>query len=596
MPIPQSKLFRLRHVRLIRVYVILLLTVGSVLTQANLIVNPPAGAAQVPPSGVQATSIGKQVPSPLTCANGAIDLNTGSNYFVADAPGTKDSHWTVSLTPPLPNPSGYSWLTPPTLGPYSVPPDGAVPYPGVGVWHGSPPVGVTANWITPYLGNLNPDPLGTHWPNALMDPPGNYTYSITFSTSCNSILDIAGFTADTGVTLYLDGGWIASETYTPGHGWYDLHQPYPGQLPISAGSHTLTAVVENQVLPGGNVTDGNPAGLLVIASVECECKLQPHTCTSTPVGPAIDLSTGLTTAPGLPDPNWQNVILPSGTPDTPLSIKPDTWIPGNTGPLTGAVGFPAPSSTTTANWISPSTYVVNGDPNFAPGGYYTYKITFTGPGMLSGGFTADNEAWLYLDTTQIASVPSALFVPPLPGFTGPSGPPSPLQSFSQTVGAGQHWLFAVVRNRWQSNGAPTVTGLLVQANLTCQNSSTTCSTTTFTTTNIVTRPASTVTYPASTVTNTSLVTSTTCCTNLTTFTVTSTIISKGAIQKTTWTNTSCLSCSMTTTITTTTIRGFPIGLAGPLAGWTIEEFILLVIVVAVTALSVGYTISKRKHK
>lgn len=240
-------------------FIVSLLLIGSVLIQANLIVNPPTVIAQLPNTSTLITTT-------LSCVNGTIDLNTGTtNPFVADAAGTPDPHWVVTYS----DPSG-----PVSQPPYSVTPP--LGYPNL--WVDPVPTG-TANWVSPYVER---DPYKIFQGHA-----GLYNYSITFTVPCSSVLQISGYAADNNVNLYYDSGLIASAQVADGTDYSNLHTSPPiAPITVSPGTHTLSAIVSNNHPPPGSYgtdpTCGDPScpswtGLLVIANVTC--------CTGCPTCP-----------------------------------------------------------------------------------------------------------------------------------------------------------------------------------------------------------------------------------------------------------------------------------------------------------------------
>jgi hypothetical protein len=119
-----------------------------------------------------------------------------------------------------------------------------------------------AAWIdTP--GDDGPDGLAS-------DPVGVYEYAVDFeAASDDCTLEIEVFGADNPVGFYLDE--VAAETRiggaTESRPFDDLADNPAISAPLSAGSHTLIALVENETGSGDGTT--NPSGLLVCGRVDC---------------------------------------------------------------------------------------------------------------------------------------------------------------------------------------------------------------------------------------------------------------------------------------------------------------------------------------
>lgn len=133
-------------------------------------------------------------------------------------------------------------------------------------------------------------------------------------------------------------------------------------------------------------------------------------CTSTQLTQTTDLSTGKTAlTPGAADTRWTVSDSPDGGPRPAYRVRP---VPG------------AWVSTPLANWIS-TTGEGSGDASNAPGGFYTYTMTFSLPllsiSALAASVAVDNEATIVLNGTTI-------FFKPYPGhealqsftYSGPS--------------------------------------------------------------------------------------------------------------------------------------------------------------------------------
>ena len=395
------------------------------------------------------------------------DISTGTGganaaVAVANAPGTKDNLWTVTA-PPIPtSPVTYgsatfiftNWLTS-TIGPYSI--NAST---GLGAaWLGGPAhpdphnwVGLSANWIFPYLGQTGVyDQTGDKWPIGLDAPAGNYVYSTTFNVpwASGGTLTIEGWTSDNAATVTLTSQ-SGTTTLDINPGDFQHWRPQVTS-PVLFGSNTLSVTVNN-------IADTEPkTGLLVKANV-CAVPTTSITTTTTLtcVNGTIDLNTGTTVpfqadAAGITDPHWVVTNLPSGpVSQHPYSVTPPQWFGGL------PVG-PGPGRTT--NWVSPN--VTYNDWPGGPSGSYNYSITFTVPGTSTlqiSGYAADNNVWLYLDGNPI---PSA-FDNSASGtaFTSLHTP------ITQTVPSGPHILSAGVDNNHPANG-PSPTGLIVIASATC---------------------------------------------------------------------------------------------------------------------------------
>lgn len=290
----------------------------------------------------------------LTCVNGTIDLNTGTtNPFVADAAGTPDPHWVVTNLP---------------SGPVSQPPYSVVP--PYDSWVGPIPTG-TANWVSPYQ------------TSPYSGPSGPYTYSITFTVSASSILQISGYAADNNVYLYYDNNPIpgAFDNSASGTAFTNLHTPITQT--ILGGTHTLSAGVDNN-----HPSDGpSPTGLIVIANVTCPCSSTiTKTTTQTLPGSTVTTAT-YSTVSGTTVTNSTTLTFPGSTVTSTVTTVTASTITNSTTRVINATTITSTTTITTASavTVSTTTYTIDGTTTTIAT-TYTYSIpttsttTITSPG------------------------------------------------------------------------------------------------------------------------------------------------------------------------------------------------------------------------
>lgn len=188
----------------------------------------------------------------------------------------------------------------------------------------------------------------------------DYVYTRSFSLPSAGTLSFQAL-GDNYVTILLDGNQIAQ---TPGMSiqGFQLANVVNYSGPVTAGTHTLQAVVHNQ---------GGPSGLNLSGSVSY---------IPAPVTFNISTASGGTLPNGATDPHWTNaqgfnVALPPYSGWDVLSGS--GWL---------------------GNWSNP------------PAGTYTYTRVFTtyGPGSITFEALADNRVVIELDGVPIAQTPGSL--------------------------------------------------------------------------------------------------------------------------------------------------------------------------------------------